>query len=64
MRDINAALKKVNQMMSTFIENSDLSLFNNFSDTIWYPVQPEMWFVFKEDQRISKLSGGAFDITV
>lgn len=62
--EINAALKKVNQMMSTFIDDSDLSLFNNFNDTIWYPVQKEMMFVLKEAQRISRLSSGAFDITV
>jgi thiamine biosynthesis lipoprotein len=63
-QEIEAALAKVNQMMSTFIEDSDLSLFNNFNDTIWYPVQPEMLLVFGEAQRISELSDGAFDITV
>ncbi len=62
--EIDQVLKTVNLHMSTFIENSEISLFNNYQGTDWFNVSPDTAKVMEESIRISRLSEGAFDITV
>lgn len=65
MKDgIDALLESVNLQMSTYVPDSELSRFNRFEGTDWFEVSADTAMVFAESQRVSQLSGGAFDITV
>ncbi|GHE87129.1 FAD:protein FMN transferase [Thalassotalea profundi] len=61
---IDAELKQVNQEMSTYIPDSELSLFNS-SDSL-EPVEMSQGLsrVIKEAIRLGKLSDGKLDVTV
>jgi FAD:protein FMN transferase len=61
---IEQKLDEVNQKMSTYLDSSELSRFNQFRGTEAFPVSPETLAVFAEAQRISAATDGAFDITV
>ena len=61
---IDRLLVRVNQRMSTYDPDSELSRFNRNPSTDWVAVSPELLEVVTEALRISELSGGAFDITV
>ena len=61
---IDGLLAQVNQRMSTYDPNSELSRFNRNPSTDWVTVSPELLEVVTEALRVSELSGGAFDITV
>ncbi|RVU85653.1 FAD:protein FMN transferase [Leucothrix sargassi] len=61
---IDDSLKRINQQMSTWIKDSEISNFNNSQSTEWFPVSPEFATVTQAAQKISKLSEGAFDITL
>lgn len=62
---IERELDRVNQLMSTYDPESELSRFNRFEDTqAFFSFSPETIEVFELAQRVSELSGGAFDITV
>ncbi|MFO1423440.1 MAG: FAD:protein FMN transferase [Candidatus Competibacteraceae bacterium] len=61
---VDAVLTRVNQQMSTYDPNSELSRFNRNPSTDWIAVSPELQQVVAEGLRISDLSNGAFDITV
>jgi len=61
---IKALLKKINLSMSTYINDSEISLLNQSKSTQWQEVTPEFYKVLKAALSISELSNGAFDITV
>ena len=61
---IVAALNDVNDKMSTYRDNSELSRFNQFQSTKPFHLSKETLKVFEAAQHISELSGGAFDVTV
>ena len=61
---VEATLARVNQPMSTYDPNSELSRFNRNPSTDWVAVSPELREVVAEGLRISDLTNGAFDITV
>ncbi|MDX1518480.1 MAG: FAD:protein FMN transferase [Gammaproteobacteria bacterium] len=61
---VTKLLSDINQAMSTYIEDSELSRINRAPATDWIPVSDELWEVLLEADRISRLSNGAFDITV
>lgn len=62
--EINHRLDKINLQMSTYIETSNLSLFNQSNTQDWKEIPPEFYTVIEEALRINKLSYGAFDITI
>lgn len=62
--DIEDVLDKADLMMSTYKEASELSRFNARRSTDWQPVSPEFCASVEQALRISKLTDGAFDITV
>ena len=62
--DINALLKEVNRQMSTYIPDSEISKFNQFSDTVWFSISDDFAYVLERSLEICKESGGALDITV
>jgi len=61
---IDSILVVVNQQMSTYIDSSEISLFNNSKSEDWFKVSEDFLNVVDKAQSISKESGGAFDITV
>ncbi|MGB1310216.1 MAG: FAD:protein FMN transferase [Leucothrix sp.] len=63
-QQIDDSLIRINQQMSTWIKDSEISLFNKSESTEWYPVSAEFAAVVEAAQSISQLSNGAFDITV
>ncbi len=61
---IEAELLLVNQQMSTYLADSEISRFNNSSDLGWIPVSEHTARVVELGQQISTYSEGAFDVTV
>lgn len=61
---VEKRLQEINQSMSTYIEDSEISLFNRARSIQWYPVSKELAMVVGAAQEVSRLSQGAFDITV
>lgn len=61
---IDARLLQINQLMSTYIPDSELSLLNQAPANLPFPISGETAFVLEEAIRIGKLSEGALDITL
>ncbi len=61
---VDGLLKQVNQQMSTYIKDSELSRFNALPAGGSLEVSPQLAEVVSESLRISDLSNGAFDVTV
>ena len=61
---VDSLLEEINRQMSTYDPDSEISRFNRLDDTSAFVISPEFMRVIIEAQRISELSGGAFDITV
>ena len=64
VRDIAATLDRVDEVMSTWKPESELSRFNRHEGGVPFPVSPETLAVFEIAREVSELSGGAFDVTV
>jgi thiamine biosynthesis lipoprotein len=63
-KDIDNVLFQVDHEMSTYIKDSELSLINQSAKTDWIAISEGLYSVIKEAEKTSKLSGGAFDVTV
>jgi len=61
---IESLLKQVNQQMSTYLADSELSRFNQSAAQTWLSLSPELFQTIQAAQLISEQSAGAFDITV
>lgn len=61
---INEALERINNLMSTYQTDSELSRFNGDPTTNWVPVSMALAQVVDEARKTSEQSGGAFDVTV
>jgi thiamine biosynthesis lipoprotein len=62
---ITRTLDGVDSSMSTYRADSELSKFNHEDDqSDWFPVSGPMYRVLADAQRVSRLSDGAFDITI
>jgi thiamine biosynthesis lipoprotein len=61
---IERALERVNEQMSTYRADSELSRFNMSRATGWFAVSPETQAVIAEALHMSRLSHGAFDVTI
>jgi thiamine biosynthesis lipoprotein len=62
--DVDHALNQLEDQMSTWRPESELSRFNSSVSTDWFPVSRDTAFVVSEAKRIWKISDGAFDPTV
>ena len=62
--EIDSILFDINQQMSTYIPDSEISQFNNFNDTSWFKVSPDFAKVVQKSIEIGKATNGALDITV
>ncbi len=61
---IDAELDSVDRAMSTYRDDSELSLFNRHSSGEPFALSAETFAVFAAARAVSVASGGAFDITV
>lgn len=61
---IDSALHAVNQQMSTYISDSEISQFNQLTSKDWFTISNDFYDVIVMAQEISRLTKGAFDITV
>lgn len=61
---IDRCLVQVNNQMSTWQPDSELSQFNRFGNEEWFPVSAETARVVQTALEISEQTGGAFDVTV
>ncbi|WP_233216494.1 FAD:protein FMN transferase [Blastopirellula marina] len=63
-QQIDERLVEINQEMSTYIADSELSRFNQSQAGDWFPVSAELAEVVALAKKISEDSDGAFDVTV
>lgn len=61
---VEARLERVNALMSTYRPDSELSRFNASRSTDWFSADPELVELVARAESISRLSDGAFDVTV
>lgn len=61
---IELCLDSINSKMSTYLADSEVSRFNLYRGTRWFPVSLETATVVTEALEITRQSDGAFDITV
>jgi len=61
---VNDSLNRVNELMSTYVEDSDISKFNRSESTDWQVVDLETATVVKRALEICDQTEGAFDPTV
>ena len=61
---LQARLDELEQQMSTWRADSVLSRFNASRDTNWFPVPRDTAVVAREALEVSRLTDGAFDVTV
>lgn len=61
---VAACLEQLEQRLSTWRPDSELSRFNRLADTGWFPVAPDVARVAAEARAVSALTGGAYDATV
>ncbi len=62
--EVDALLRRMNDLMSTYLDTSELSRFNQSSSTDWFEVDAETATVVAYAQSVAQKTGGAFDITV
>ncbi len=62
--EIQALLETVDQRLSTYLEFSELSRFNRNPSIDWVDVSSMLYDVVAESLDVSRLSGGAFDVTI
>lgn len=61
---VDAVLLEVNQLMSTYMPDSELSRFNQWQSTEPFPLSDETLKVMQEAKRLGALSHGLLDVTV
>lgn len=62
--EIDALLRRINDQMSTYLPNSEISRFNDSESVDWFAVSPETATVANFAVSLSQKTDGAFDITV
>ena len=63
-KNIEKILIDINQTMSTYINDSELSLFNQSKFTGWQVLSEDLFRVIAHGNQISSVSNGAFDMTI
>lgn len=61
---IEQILTDINQSMSTYIPDSELSRLNQSSTSDWQDLSDDLYFVIAHANKVSVMTEGAFDITV
>lgn len=57
-------IKRLEEMMSTYIEESEVSKANKGSGIEWVKIDPELVDVIKTSLKVSELTGGGFNISI
>jgi len=63
-KQIKEELESINQRISIFDNNSELSKINQAGAGVWIPVSDELAELFKITKKIYDMTGGAFDPTM
>lgn len=63
-RLIDNSLQGINQLMSTYIADSEVSLFGRMAPDSWFDVSADTYNVIRASQELSRISAGAFDVTL
>jgi len=61
---IDELLKNINQQVSTYIPNSQISQFNKSDQTDWFKVDKDFFDTVQSAQLVSKQTNGLFDISI
>ena len=61
---VHGVLSTIEGRMSTYDPESEVSRFNASDSTDWFDVSEDTLWVIEEAHRISRLTGGTFDVTV
>ncbi len=61
---IEAELKDINQLMSTYIADSEINQFNKLTDNSCFKFSHKSWHVLLASKQIYEETDGAFDITL
>lgn len=61
---VDQLLRNVNDQMSTYLKNSEISRFNRSESTDWFAVSEELASVVAFSQVVADKTAGAFDVTV
>ena len=61
---VDDELREVNDQMSTYLQTSEITRFNDSESTDWFDVSTEFAAVVDAAKRIAAASGGALDVTV
>ena len=62
--EIDSILIDFNKQMSTWIDDSEISIFNKTLSTKPFKISDEFFHVLEEGKVINQLTDGAFDYTV
>ena len=63
-KSIDSILINLNQQMSTWIKDSEISLFNKSLSITPYKISDEFYHVLEQGKNIHKMTDGAFDYTI
>ncbi len=63
-KEVLQALKRVDRLMSTYKEDSELSQLNQADAGTFHPVSPELFSVLELAREVHTQTHGAFDVTV
>ncbi len=61
---IDSVLVEVNQQMSTYIKDSEISIFNSSDDTTWFKVSNDLSMVVNDAIKVSSETEKKYDITI
>ncbi|MBL4868406.1 MAG: FAD:protein FMN transferase [Pseudomonadales bacterium] len=63
-KEVWATLSQIDELMSSYKANSEVSRFNQFQEHGWFTVSADTFLVMELAQKVSELSHGSFDVTV
>ena len=61
---VDSLLVEINNQMSTYIPNSEISKFNSNQDTSWFKVSKDFALLVHEAKKLSVESNNAYDVTI
>ena len=62
--DVVAVLQRIDELASTWRDDSELTVFNADQSIDWIPVSDEFCVLLERSQEVSKVTDGAFDLTI
>lgn len=62
--EVEQILERIDEQMSNWRQDSEISRFNQTPSSEWFPVSPDLVKLVQAAQQVSQLSAGVYDITV